>query len=98
MVTKTTKKFIVIAYDISDDKHREVIGDILQKYGTRINRSVFECMFTKKQFQQVKTRINTLPLSPGDQIVYYPICLECFAKIQYYPTRKQQENDITHYI
>ena len=38
------KKFVVIAYDIVDDKHRTKISKLLEGYGERVNYSVFECM------------------------------------------------------
>lgn len=36
------KQFIVVAYDISDDKRRQKIAKILLNYGVRSNYSVFD--------------------------------------------------------
>ncbi|NLW36114.1 MAG: CRISPR-associated endonuclease Cas2, partial [Syntrophorhabdus aromaticivorans] len=41
------KRFVVIAYDISDDKKRLEISDLLITYGIRVNKSVFECFVSE---------------------------------------------------
>ncbi len=53
-MVKAKKIFCVVAYDIQDDRSRIQISKILEKYGTRINYSVFECMFTDRQFQKIQ--------------------------------------------
>ena len=42
------KDFWVIAYDIADDCRRSRIVKHIEKYGIRVNYSVFECMLTDR--------------------------------------------------
>ena len=57
-MVKAKKIFCVVAYDIQDDRSRIQISKILEKYGTRINYSVFECMFTDRQFQKIQINLE----------------------------------------
>lgn len=84
---KAKKIFCVIAYDISDDKCRNRVIKVLEKYGMRVNYSVFECMFTHAQFRKIQEQTAILINSKEDSIIYYPICVDCFSKIVYQPCR-----------
>lgn len=95
---RASKRFVVIAYDISATKRRNKIVQILQKYGTRVNFSVFECMMTDSQFMLAQEEIQSL-IKPGrDQVIFYPLCLDCYAKITYHPSRRTKKPDTAEII
>ena len=83
MVTRAKKNFVVVVYDIADDKRRAQVVKILEKVGLRINFSVFECMLTDSQYEQLKQDISQKINIKYDSVVYYPICLGCYSKIVY---------------
>jgi len=85
-MVRAKRIFCVIAYDISDNRQRNRVVKMLQKYGVRVNLSVFECIFTESQFEKVKKAIET-KISRDDSIVYYTICVNCYTKIVYQPKR-----------
>lgn len=85
---KAKKIFCVVAYDISDNRRRNKIIKVLEKYGIRVNYSVYECTFTHAQFKKVEERIAKLIVSKEDSVIYYPICVDCFSKIVYQPYRR----------
>lgn len=87
--------FCVVAYDISDDKIRDKVADILEKYGVRVNFSVFECLFTFAQFKNVQVKIKEKLLDRFDSVVYYPICVDCFSKIVYQPLKEREINTVS---
>lgn len=87
--------FCVVAYDISDDKIRDKVADILEKYGVRVNFSVFECLFTLAQFRNVQEKIKEKLLDRFDNVVYYPICVDCFSKIVYQPLKEREINTVS---
>lgn len=89
MKNRINKRLIVVAYDISDDRRRSHVVKILEKTGTRINYSVFECMVTDKQFATLRTEILKCISPKEDSVVYYPICLDCYSQIIYQPERKR---------
>ena len=69
---------LVIVYDIVDDKTRRIVGDILEGFGRRVNRSVFEV-----QVKNAKTR-NKLEHalqaeldSKVDSLRVYTVCANC---------------------
>lgn len=76
------KQFYVVAYDVSDDKRRGKVVKILQRCGKRINLSVFECMLTEVQYRDMKKRLLEVSDKKYDHILVYPLCLNCFSKIE----------------
>ena len=73
--------FMVISYDISDDKVRNRVLNILKDYGTHVQYSVFECNLTAGQFYQLKQRLLSLIKSDTDSIRIYILCDSCKRKM-----------------
>lgn len=95
MVMKVTKKFVVVAYDITATKRRNKVVSILEKYGIRSNKSVFECMLTESQLAKVIESIGSIILPAKDNVIYYRLCLDCYSKIIYQPNIKPVTKDKT---
>jgi len=74
------KQFLVVAYDISDDKRRNKIAKTLEKYGLRCNESVFECVLTDAGINKLKLKIEKLVNEKEDCILYYYLCKPCVLK------------------
>ena len=72
--------FIVIAYDIPDNKRRYRVNKILGNYGKRIQYSVFECEIQKVHFEQMKEKLQKVTKTNEDNIRFYFICKECYNK------------------
>lgn len=87
MVMRAKKNFIVVAYDIANDRRRSHVVKILEKVGVRVNYSVFECMVTDSQLNELQVKIGREMNEKEDQVVYYTICLNCYTKIIYQPER-----------
>lgn len=94
-MVRAKRLFCIVAYDIRDDKRRNKVSKILEKYGVRINFSVFECLFTDSQYIKVRSQIEIKINREEDSLVYYPICVNCFTKIVYQPKRKQSVKVVT---
>lgn len=92
MVMRAKKNFVVVAYDVSDDRRRSRVVKIIEKVGVRINYSVFECLLTDAQYEKLKHDIGDKINPKEDTVVYYPICVDCYTKIVYQPAlRKKYE-------
>lgn len=91
------KKFIVVAYDITNDKVRSKFAKHLEKYGVRINFSVFECMMTPKQLQKTQEYAAKIIDTQTDSVAFYSICLNCYVNMTKIP---EQQNTIklTHVV
>lgn len=88
-MTRAKKTFCVVAYDIKEDRKRARVSKILERYGIRVNFSVFECMFTDIQLLQVQEKIKKILDKRSDTVIYYPICVNCYTKIIYQPAHRQ---------
>lgn len=91
---RAKKIFCVVAYDIKNDRHRSCASKILEKYGVRVNYSVFECMFTRLQFVKIQEMLQKQIKDKDDSIIFYPICVNCFTKIEHYPKRRKASSKI----
>ncbi len=71
------KQFVLVAYDISNDKRRLKIMKALEDYGRRVQYSVFECHLGVKEIERLKKRL--LPLvnpKDWDSIRFYYLCVD----------------------
>jgi len=75
-------KYIVVAYDISSNKRRKKVADLLCGCGVRVNKSVFECVVTDDGFKKLKTDIAKLINKKSDMVNFYFLCKECCSKIE----------------
>ena len=95
MVMRANKAFIVVAYDISDNKRRNKVAKLLRQYGVSVNMSVFECMLTEAQFNSIIEKICKIIDYKNDRIIYYRMCLNCYTKILYQPDRIRKTPEIS---
>lgn len=89
------KNFWVIAYDITDNLRRSRVVKIIEKNGVRVNYSVFECMLTDKQLENLQIKILKLIDITEDKIIYYPLCIDCYSKIVYTPDKHDKPHIVT---
>lgn len=74
--------FVMISYDVVDDKKRLKLMKFLKDYGNRVQKSVFECNLSPKTFDMVKSGIEKIITKRKDRVRYYKICKGCFEKIE----------------
>lgn len=83
------KEFYVVAYDIASSRQRRKFSQILEKYGRRINKSVFECLASPAELYAVRCAAHSLIDVKKDSVVFYSLCIDCFAKAEYVPEVKR---------
>ena len=83
------KHFYVVTYDIGDDKRRDKVMRLLESLGTRMNYSVFECMLTDIQYRRMCQQLEKMVVRREDWVNIYPLCTECYARIEYIPAVKK---------
>lgn len=80
---ETAKSFVVVAYDISDDKRRSRLHRKLKKYGLGVQYSVFECILNQKQIREMQKMIDKqIDKKQGDRVRYYFLCSGCRNRIE----------------
>ena len=89
MKTRSNKRMIVVAYDVSNDRRRAKVVKILEQVGVRVNFSVFECVITEKQYESLRKELLQIISLKEDSVVYYPICMNCYSQIVYQPHRRE---------
>lgn len=76
-------KTYVVCFDITDDKNRTKVGNLLLAYGERVQLSVFEiALNNRRELATLKTQLQAL-LEPGDDMRFYYLSPE---------TRRQSED------
>ena len=74
--------FVVISYDISEDKRRTKIHKILKAYGQWMQFSVFECDLTDTLYAKLRSRLRKLIKNDEDSIRFYFLCACCQGKVE----------------
>ena len=69
--------FIIVAYDIVDNKLRTRLFKLLKRFGQPVQFSVFECILTHAQFDQMRADVAKLVVDEESGVRYYDICEEC---------------------
>jgi len=73
--------FVVVSYDVEDNKRRSKVCDELKNYGEHIQYSVFECNISKTQIKKLQIELNKMINKRQDSIRYYFLCQNCFSKL-----------------
>jgi CRISPR-associated protein Cas2 len=76
-------QYYVICYDISKTKNRSKVADILEEYGVRVNKSVFECTLSSRQKEDMFAKIEPWVDPESDNILCYPLCKSCIDRASY---------------
>ncbi|GAB6074422.1 CRISPR-associated endonuclease Cas2 [Nautilia lithotrophica] len=72
--------YYVVAYDITDDKRRKKVSELLEGYGIRVNFSVFEMDVSVKELNTIKRELKKIVSKKYDSVRFYHICKSCESK------------------
>ena len=74
--------FVIVCYDIPDDRRRTSVAKTLEGYGYRVQKSVFECEISAVLYDKMKKRLEKKVHAEEDSIRYYNLCQSCLSKIE----------------
>ena len=74
--------YIVVSYDVPEDKRRTKIHSILKSYGQWMQYSVFECSLSDTQYAKLRSRLNKVIKPDQDSIRFYFLCGCCQGKVE----------------
>lgn len=87
-----TPVFLVISYDIPDDKRRLKLSRLLLDHGgERVQYSVFECHITQRNLERLRQRIERIYDAEKDSVRFYFLCESCRPKALYMGVAKPVE-------
>jgi len=68
---------VVIAYDITDNRRRTRVANVLDGIGRRVQYSVFEAVIEDERLYPVLRRLEELIVPSEDRVRVYRICETC---------------------
>jgi len=71
------RDFYVIAYDIPDDGRRLKVARLLERYGERVQYSVFEMYLTREEWERLWQALTRLLVEKEDHVRVYRLCQAC---------------------
>lgn len=77
-----SSQFIVVVYDISNDRRRVKLHNLLRNYGTPVQYSVFECYLKPEQAEKMKKSVIKLIKEKVDSVRFYTLCETCMKRIE----------------
>ncbi len=69
--------FVLIAFDISDDKKRRLLSKSLKTYGTWVQRSLFEMFVEGSDLGMIIGIIDEIIDHETDKVKIYTFCERC---------------------
>lgn len=75
---------MAVCYDVSSNRKRRQVVKVLEGFGQRVQKSVFECRIGEKQFVELKERLSKIQLPEGDLVRYYCLCRACQKRIEFH--------------
>ena len=77
------KTFLLVVYDISNDRRRGKLHQALRDFGAPVQYSVFECWLDEEEQAQLRRVIRRIVRpKKGDAVRFYFLCATCVDKIE----------------
>ncbi len=76
------RQFVLVAYDISNDRRRTKLHDALLDFGTPVQYSMFECLLDEKGLARMKKAVQRVIRPRSDQVRFYYLCAACVARTE----------------
>lgn len=74
--------FYVISYDIPDDRRRLKVAHMLEGYGERVQKSVFEAHLDERGYADLRKRLGRLIKADEDNVRFYRLCADCRLTVE----------------
>jgi CRISPR-associated protein Cas2 len=66
--------FVVVSYDIPDDRRRTRVMKALKDFGAHVQYSVFECELSAEDYRRMRERLIRLIDRRKDSLRFYVLC------------------------
>jgi len=90
---------LIVSYDFTNDKTRARFARFLEKYGNRIQYSVWEVQDSERVLQNILTEVELKykkNFTGADSVYIFQICKGCKAKIKRYGYAKHGDSDFIY--
>lgn len=82
----------VIAFDISNNRRRKVVGKACNAMGFRVQRSVYECILPQNSYDELFNKIQSAIDPQKDTVRIYPLDKNCDQNMDILGKGKRIEN------
>lgn len=72
----------VVTYDVSCDKRRKQVSDLLEGYGQRVQYSVFECVLPEAKYRELCKRLKKKMKAGEDSVRIYPLSGHTLSQVE----------------
>ncbi|MEO0131448.1 MAG: CRISPR-associated endonuclease Cas2 [candidate division WOR-3 bacterium] len=90
--------FLLVSYDIINNRRRSKVCNILKDYGKRVQFSVFECLLDSKDLIRLKAALLKLINEKEDNLRIYQLCESCKKNVLIYGNTKITEDEEVYII
>lgn len=90
--------FYLICYDVVLDRRRNKVAHLLEGYGMRVQKSVFECVLSPDQREMLQKKLNRYIKPEEDQVRFYPLSPRYRQKVLVLGLQPQREVDDVTFI
>jgi CRISPR-associated protein Cas2 len=73
--------FVVVSYDIPDDKRRLKVMKMLRGFGHHAQYSVFECRLKRRDLRRLQKGLKALIREEEDDVRLYLLCEQCVPRM-----------------
>ena len=74
------KRFVLVVYDIPDNRRRGRLHKRLLDFGSPVQYSVFECLVSGDELARMKRLVLRLTSKRRDHVRIYQLCGTCLGK------------------
>ena len=88
---------LIVSYDFESDKTRARFARFLEKYGNRVQYSVWQIRDSKRVLQNILTEVELKykkEFTGADSIYIFRLCKGCDEKVKRYGYAKHEESDL----
>lgn len=72
--------FVLVVYDIADDRRRLQVSNFLEGYGRRVQESVFECFISLGEMKKLHRGVKKRVKQEVDNVRFYWIPRDAIAQ------------------
>jgi len=73
---------MIIAYDIADPQRLTKIAKVMEDFGTRVQKSIFEATVNDHIFKEMKQRVEQIIVWEEDGVKYFTVCEKCSQTVE----------------
>lgn len=91
------ERYWLVCYDVADPKRLRRIAKLMQSFGLRAQKSVFECWLSDGKLKELKEKAAGILDESEDDLRFYSLCETC-RKLTTAKTKTTVRNNNKYYI